>query len=92
MRKARARTNGRAVVYTDYRKLLDSRDVDAVVIATPDHWHAKIFVDACVAGKDIYVEKPIANSVREGRVMVEAARKSGRVVQVGLPQRSGGAD
>jgi predicted dehydrogenase len=87
--QAHARTNAQAIVYNDYRKLLERKDVDAVVIATPDHWHAKMFVDACAADKDIYVEKPIANSVREGRLMVEASRKSGRVVQVGLQQRSG---
>src|ERR1022692_4092972 len=66
-----------------------SRAVEAVIIATPDHWHAKIFVDACSAGKDIYLEKPIANSIREGRLMVEAARRTNRIVQVGLQQRSG---
>ncbi len=87
--QARERTGGRAAPFSDYRKLLASKDVDAVVIATPDHWHAKIFVDACEAGKDVYVEKPVANSVREGRLMVETARRRSRVVQVGLQQRSG---
>lgn len=87
--RARARAGGRAQVYGDYRKLLDDKSVQAVIIATPDHWHAKIFVDACNAGKDIYVEKPISNSIREGRLMVEAAHRGNRLVQVGLQQRSG---
>ncbi len=73
----------------DYRKIIASPDVDVIIIATPDHWHAKICVDACEAGKDVYVEKPIATSVREARLMVDAARKHDRVVQVGIQQRSG---
>jgi predicted dehydrogenase len=76
-------------LYGDYRKILDRKDIDAVVIATPDHWHSLIFVDACKAGKDIYCEKPIANSIGECDVMVEAAQKYKRVVQVGQQQRSG---
>jgi len=87
--RARARAGGKAQLYSDYRKLLDDTSVQAVVVATPDHWHAKIFIDACDAGKDVYVEKPISNSIREGRLMVEAARRNNRVVQVGLQQRSG---
>jgi len=72
----------------DFRKVLDRKDVDAVLIATPDHWHATIAVLACRAGKDVYVEKPLAHNVREGRAVVEAARKYNRVVQVGTQQRS----
>jgi predicted dehydrogenase len=72
----------------DYRKLLDRKDVDAVVICTPDHWHALQTVHACEAGKDVYVEKPLSLRVTEGRRMVEAARKHGRVTQVGLNRRS----
>ncbi|MGI6454576.1 MAG: Gfo/Idh/MocA family protein [bacterium] len=72
----------------DFREVLDMNDVDAVVIATPDHWHALPFVYACEAGKDIYVEKPIAHNITEGRAMVNAARKFKRVVQVGSQQRS----
>jgi predicted dehydrogenase len=87
--RARERSGGAARVYVDYRRLLEDRAVEAVIIATPDHWHAKIFVDACSAGKDIYLEKPIANSIREGRLMVDAARRANRIVQVGLQQRSG---
>lgn len=80
---------GSAKAYRDYRKLLEDRAVDAVVIATPDHWHALMTVEACEAGKDVYVEKPISHNVREGRLMVEAARRNRRIVQVGIQQRSG---
>jgi predicted dehydrogenase len=73
---------------TDYRKLLESKDVDAVVITTPDHWHALMTVHACQAGKDVYCEKPLTLTVAEGRVMVDAARKYRRVVQTGSQQRS----
>jgi predicted dehydrogenase len=74
--------------YSDYRKLLEDKDVDAAVIATPDHWHALMFVDACHAGKDVYVEKPLSLTVAEGRKMVETAEKTNRVVQVGIQRRS----
>lgn len=82
-------TDGRAKAYTDYRRMLDDKEIDAVVIATPEHWHALMMVDACNAGKDVYVEKPISLCVREGRLMVDAARRNNRVVQVGIQQRSG---
>src|SRR5215470_12456573 len=72
----------------DYRKLLEMKDVDAVVIATPDHWHALQMIHACQAGKDVYVEKPLSLTVVEGRRMVEAAERHKRVVQVGLQRRS----
>ncbi|MGE5611094.1 MAG: Gfo/Idh/MocA family protein [Bacillota bacterium] len=74
--------------YKDYRRLLDRKDLDAVVISTPDHWHALQMVQACQAGKDVYVEKPLSLCVAEGRAMVEAARKYGRVTQVGIHRRS----
>ena len=74
--------------YGDFRKVLEQRDVDAVLVATPDHWHAAITVLACQAGKDVYVEKPLAHSIREGRKMVEAARRYQRVVQTGTQHRS----
>jgi predicted dehydrogenase len=75
-------------VYHDYRRVLDRKDVDAVVVCTPDHWHALQTVQACEAGKDVYVEKPLSLCVAEGRQMVEAARKHNRVTQVGLHRRS----
>jgi predicted dehydrogenase len=75
--------------YGDFRRLLDDRDVDAVVISTPDHWHALMTMMACAAGKDVYVEKPLSLFVREGRWMVNVARRNKRVVQVGTQQRSG---
>jgi predicted dehydrogenase len=74
--------------YRDYRKLLEDKSVDAVVIATPDHWHALQFIDACNAGKDVYVEKPLSLTVQEGRRMVETARRTQRVTQVGIHRRS----
>ena len=75
--------------YKDFRKLLERKDIDAVIVATPDHWHAPAMMMACEAGKDVYVEKPISLTVEEGRRMVEAARRHNRVVQVGTQQRSG---
>jgi predicted dehydrogenase len=74
--------------YKDYRKLLDDKNVDAVAISTPDHWHALMFVDACKAGKDVYVEKPLSLTVVEGRRMVEVAQETKRVTQVGIHRRS----
>jgi predicted dehydrogenase len=73
----------------DFRRVLDRSDIDAVVIASPDHWHALMSVMACQTGKDVYVEKPISVTIDEGRKMVEAARKHKRIVQVGTQQRSG---
>ena len=72
----------------EYREVLDDKNVDAVVIATPDHWHCLPTLHACMAGKDVYVEKPLAYSVAEGQAMVKAARKFKRVVAVGTQQRS----
>lgn len=85
---ARAWAGSDAKFHQDFRKLLESKDVDAVHIATPDHWHAIAMVLAVQAGKDVYVEKPTSLTVREGRVMVEAARKYNRIVQVGTQHRS----
>lgn len=81
--------NKKPQLYGDYRKLLEKKDIDAVIIGTPDHWHCLQMVDACAAGKDVYVEKPIANSIAECDAMVGAAKKYNRVVQVGQQQRSG---
>ena len=80
---------GRAKAYGDFRQVLDDKDIDIVVIATPDNWHALHMVMACQAGKDVYVEKPISTTLEEGKAMVEAARKYKRVTQVGTWQRSG---
>ncbi len=73
----------------DFREVIADKSVDAVCISTPDHWHAYMTVEACKAGKDVYVEKPVAVAVEEGRKMVQAARKYNRVVQAGTMQRSG---
>ncbi|MEP6595815.1 MAG: Gfo/Idh/MocA family oxidoreductase, partial [Ginsengibacter sp.] len=74
--------------YGDYRSLLDNKGIDAVIIATPDHWHALIMMDACAAGKDVYVEKPVGNSIEECRAMVNAQQHYNKVVQAGQWQRS----
>ncbi len=76
-------------VEKDLRRVFENKDVDAVVVATPDHWHALATVWACQAGKHVYVEKPVSHNLVEGRRMVEAARKHDRVVQVGTQRRSG---
>ena len=76
---------------TDFRRVLDNRDVDAVTIAVPDHWHALMTILACQAGKDVYVEKPVSHNIVEGRKMIEAARRYGRVVQAGTQRRSSAA-
>jgi predicted dehydrogenase len=76
-------------VFADYRELLNNKDIDAVVIGTPDHWHCKMMIDAVKAGKHVYVEKPIANTIEECNLMVKAAEKTGKVVQAGQWQRSG---
>jgi predicted dehydrogenase len=76
------------MVTRDFRKVLEMPDLDAVIVATPDHWHPLCTVAACQAGKDVYVEKPLSVSIAEGRKMVDAARKYGRVVQMGTQQRS----
>ncbi len=75
-------------VYNDYRELLARKDIDAVVISTPDHWHAPISIAAAAAGKDIYCEKPLCQTVHEARAMIDATRKHQRVLQVGSQQRS----
>lgn len=75
--------------FADYRKLLEQKDVDAVLIGTPDHWHATNAIDALYAGKDVYVEKPLTRTIEEGPLIVKAARVNERICQVGLQQRSG---
>ena len=85
---AATRVGGRPKTYKDFRRLLEDKDVDAVYIATPDHWHALMTVMACEAGKDVYVEKPACLTIEEGRAMVQAAQRYGSVVQVGSQGRS----
>ncbi len=75
-------------LYKEYSRVLDDKNVDAVAIATPDHWHAIMFIEACRAGKDVYVEKPMSLTIVEGRRMVQVAAETGRVVQVGTQRRS----
>ena len=75
--------------YSDYRELLNNKEIDAVIIGTPDHWHCKMMIDAVKAGKHVYVEKPIANSIAECNLMVAAQEKTGKIVQAGQWQRSG---
>ncbi|MDX2181005.1 MAG: Gfo/Idh/MocA family oxidoreductase [Bryobacteraceae bacterium] len=75
-------------LHSDLRRVLDDKSIDAVVIATPDHWHAPATILACDAGKDVYVEKPASHNLREGRLMVDAARRNKRVVQLGTQSRS----
>jgi predicted dehydrogenase len=79
---------GKCDVYSDFRRILDRSDIDAVLIATPDHWHAPMTIMACQAGKDVYCEKPLCRTICEGRRMVEAARRYDRVVQMGTQYRS----
>ena len=84
----RATGNPSVTTYRDYRKLLENKDIDAVIVATNDHWHCLCTINACQAGKHVYVEKPLGTSIGEGRAAVRAARKYDRVVQIGTQQRS----
>jgi len=88
LQKGLREAGGKAKTLKDFRQVLDDKDIDVVIVATPDHWHALPTVMACQAEKDVYVEKPICVAVEEGKKMVETARKYKRVVQVGLWQRS----
>ena len=89
MRQAQEVAGGRAREYLDFRELLDLSDIDAVLIATPDHWHAAMAIAACEAGKDVYIEKPLTFEISEGWKILKAARVNDRVMQVGMQQRSG---
>lgn len=82
-------SNKKPDLYKDYRDLIARKDIDVVIIGTPDHWHCLPMVESCEAGKDVYCEKPLANSIEELTIMVNAARKYNRIVQVGQWQRSG---
>ncbi len=86
-KKAASLFDRKLSVFSDYRELLEQKDIDAVVIASPDHWHALMMIDACAAGKDVYVEKPACKTIEEGRAMVEAAQRHRSVVQVGSQGR-----
>ena len=83
LRRAQSAADGKPEVYSDFRKVLDRKDIDAVVIATPDHWHAIPTILACQAGKDVYCEKPLTHRIAEGRAVVTAAEKHKRVTQMG---------
>src|SRR5207302_2076577 len=83
------RTAPNAQTFNDHRKLLDMKNVDAVLIGVPDHWHSTIAIDALNAGKDVYVEKPLTLKIEEGPPIVKAARINNRICQVGMQQRSG---
>lgn len=85
---AKSKWGGAPKTATDFRRVLDDRDVDVVTIAAPDHWHALMTIWACQAGKDVYVEKPVSHNIVEGRRMIEAARRYNRVVAVGTQRRS----
>ena len=88
LKAAQAAASPDAAPYADHKALLERKEVEAVVIATPDHWHARMVIDAVEAGKDVYVEKPLCHTVEEGFQVVEAVRRTGRVVQVGTQRRS----
>ena len=85
---ARKLADASAVSVKDYREILDRKDVDAVLIGAPDHWHVPMTVDACAAGKDVYVEKPLTHSLAEGDRVIKAKNDHKRIVQVGTQQRS----
>ena len=86
--RAKAALNPKAQEYGDFRRVLERKDLDAVMVSTPDHWHAIITILACESGKHVYVEKPLSYTVREGRAMVTAARRANRIVQAGTQHRS----
>jgi predicted dehydrogenase len=87
--KVEKKAGKKPMTCVDFHQVLEMKDLDAVIIGTPDHWHAIPFINACMAGKDIYCEKPISHNIKEGRAMVEAAHKHKRVSQIGTQQRSG---
>lgn len=86
---AAEKQNSKPEGFKDFRRMLESKNIDAVVVSTPDHWHALMTILACAAGKDVYVEKPLSLFIDEGKWMIEAERRYKRVVQVGTQQRSG---
>jgi predicted dehydrogenase len=84
----RERTNELASTHLDYRELLEKKEIDAVIVAAPDHWHVRIALDALAAGKDVYLEKPVTHTLEEGDLLIRAVRGSKQVVQCGMQQRS----
>ena len=82
-------TGKKPELYTDFRRVIEHNDIDAIIIGSPDHWHCLQLVMSCQAGKDVYVEKPLANSIQECNIMAAAVKKYNRIVQVGQQQRSG---
>jgi predicted dehydrogenase len=81
-------SNGVATTHLDYREVLDNKDIDAVLIASPDHWHVHMAVDALAAGKDVYLEKPVTHTIDEGATLIHAVRSSKQILQCGMQQRS----
>ncbi|MEE2639905.1 MAG: Gfo/Idh/MocA family oxidoreductase [Planctomycetota bacterium] len=81
-------SGGNAATFRDYRKLLEKKEIDAVIIGTPDHWHTRICIDALKAGKDVYCEKPLTLTIEEGQILCRVVKETGRVFQVGTQQRS----
>ncbi len=86
--KVEQMTGKRPDGYQDFREVLDRQDIDGIFVVTPDHWHPLLTILGCQAGKDVYVEKPVCTTITEGRAMVQAARRYGRIVQAGTQQRS----
>jgi predicted dehydrogenase len=84
----KARSNGLATTHLDYREVLDNKEIDAVLIATPDHWHVQIATDAIAAGKDVYLEKPVTHTIEQGAPLIHAVRSSKQILQCGMQQRS----
>lgn len=84
----KARSNGLATMHLDYREVLDNKQIDAVLIATPDHWHVQVATDAIAAGKDVYLEKPVTHTIEQGAPLIRAVRSSKQILQCGMQQRS----
>ncbi len=84
----KVRSNGLASTHVDYREVLDNKDIDAVLIATPDHWHVRVATDAIAAGKDVYLEKPVTHTLEQGAPLIHAVRSSKQIFQCGMQQRS----
>ena len=88
LRKGLDAANTGAKGYRDYKRLLEDKSVEVVVVSTPDHWHSRMVIDAVEAGKDVYVEKPLSHTIDEGFAIIEAVRRTNRIVQVGTQRRS----